>query len=824
MARQTPGPAAAPDSNSAPVPKSRAAAPVAAAIGDESDELLAVWLGERLRRVALGATAALLTARAFWPSEPDLAADAGGGLGWVLTLMLAAGLALAGAVAGGRQWFRWSWADAGVITLVALVGASAGHAVDRRLAINLAWEWGGVGVAYLLVRNLPRTRGESVALLGALGATAVALSVYGLYQVGVELPDYQRKYLTSPQFREMAWLAAGVVPGTAAQVQLENRLLHSNEPYSTFALANSLAGFLVGPLVVMLAVLWDNLTRRGGKGSRMGAVLLALPPLAVVLVCLTLTKSRSAWVGLAAGGLALAWRERTRVKGRTLLIAAAGAALVVGALVVAGLATGRLDRQVASESGKSLRYRREYWVGTWRAINESPQAFWRGFGPGNLHAPYLRHKLPQASEEIHDPHNLVLEVWGTAGVWAVVALGLAVAFGLGNAFARPTGAASEPAEAWSELIPVARSKGRPDPSAPPSSAGWVVASAAGGWLVVVLLGRINLFFGGGFERWLILGGAWALAVALGVSLARRRPIDGAAAGAAALAVLVNLTAAGGIGIPTVALALWTTVALGLNLRGDRACGRARGPFGRLPAYVLAAVWVALLGTFVGAVTPYWKAEAAIADAEEALRHRPPDFEGAEAAYGRAKDDDVFSARPWLAMAVLEYENWKARGSRFEDQRWRKIPIEMLKAVTRPRPPDSWSRHRERARMTNLLLQQLGGKLSPIETTRYRGDVVNASRRAVAIYPTNPALRAALAEASAEIGMIPDALDEGREALRLDRLLAPHPDKRLEPTVRVWLESKIPAWAETAEKARQAQPPRPDGMPKPGSRPGPKRKA
>ena len=52
----------------------------------------------------------------------------------------------------------------------------------------------------------------------------------------------------------MALRAVGVVPGTAAQVQFENRLLHSNEPYSTFALANSLAGFLVGPLVVMLAV------------------------------------------------------------------------------------------------------------------------------------------------------------------------------------------------------------------------------------------------------------------------------------------------------------------------------------------------------------------------------------------------------------------------------------------------------------------------------------------------------------------------------------------------------------------------------------------
>ena len=347
MARQNTG--------SIPAPKrSNAAASVLPAPDDDPDAVFAAWLGERLRRVALGATAALLTARAFWPSEPDLRADAGGGLLWVLALMVVAGVALAGAVAGGHQRVRWSWADAGVLALVALVGASAGHAVDRRLGINLAWEWGGFGIAYLLIRSLPKTRGESVALLGALVATAVAVAVYGLYQVGVELPEVQRKYLTSPAFREMAWRAVGVVPGTAAQAHFENRLLHSNEPYSTFALANSLAGFLVGPLVVMVSVAWDNLTRREGKGSqgRCGVLLAALPPIVAVLVCLTLTKSRSAYIGLAVGVLVLAIRERKRVRGRTLALAAVAAALVVAALVVAGLATGRLDRQVLTESGQ----------------------------------------------------------------------------------------------------------------------------------------------------------------------------------------------------------------------------------------------------------------------------------------------------------------------------------------------------------------------------------------------------------------------------------------------------------------------------------------
>ncbi len=773
---------------------------------DDPDELFAVWLGERMRRVALGGTAALLTARAFYPSEPEILNDAGGGLLWILALLVVTGVALAGALASGQQRIRFSWADLGVIVLVTLVGLSAGHAVDRRLGINIAWEWGGFAIAYLLVRNLPRNRGESLALLGALVATAVSLAVYGLYQVGVELPEFQHRYMTNPAFREMALRTVGVVPGTAAQIHFENRALHSNEPFSTFSLANSLAGFLVGPLVVMLAMLWENLKRGEGKGSRLGSILLALPPIAAVLICLTLTKSRSAYIGLAVGLSVLALREWTRVSGRTLIFAAIGAAVVVSALIVGGLATGRLDRQVLTESGKSFRYRQEYWVGTWRAIQESSRSFWWGYGPGNLQAPYLRHKLPQASEEIHDPHNFVLEVWATAGVWAVGALGIALIVGVGSVFLPGRFKSEEPDSEDFEAEARTRTKGPVDPSAPPRRAAWLLASAGAGWLLVLWVGGLRLIDGGDFPRWMILGGSWALAVGLGVSLARRGPIDPAILGAAALAVLVNLTAAGGIGVPTVALTLWTTLAIGLNLRDDRPSGRLRGPIGRLAAFALAAVLVALIGTFVGAVRPYWKAEAAMADAEEALRARPPDFDQALAAYARAEQADLFSARPWLASAALEYEVWKQRGFKREDLRWQKIPIQMFKAVTSPRSTESWTRQRERARMTKLILKQIGDQIPPLELTRYRGDIVNASRKAVQLYPSNASLRASLAEESAEIGMIPDALAEGREALRLDDLM-PHAEKKLEPTVRKWLESKIPVWDASAQKADDARNPR-----------------
>lgn len=763
----------------------------APAVLDDDDELAesAARLGEGLRRLALGATAALVVSRAFWPGEPDFRVEAGGGMPWVLALLIVTGLAVVAALVGGAFRFRWSWVDLAVVATVALVAGAAGHAIDRRPAFNLAWEWVAVGLVYLLVRNLPRTRSESSALAGTLMATAAAVAVYGLYQVGVELPEVQRKFLANPS---VALAYVGIEPGTPAEALFRARLLGSNEPYSTFALANSLAGFLVGPLVAVLAVGWDVLTRRDGRAGRLSALALAVVPTLAMLVCLVLTKSRSAYAGLFVAAAVLAWRERRRVRKRTLALAAAGGAAVIVLLVAAGLATGRLDREVLSQSGKSLLFRRQYWVGAWRAVNESGRAFWTGFGPGNFSAPYVRHKLPEASEDVHDPHDFVLEVWASGGLRAVVPLAVAVALAVWLLLG--------PGAEGADVDPKPADRG--DPS---RQVGWVVAGGALGWVAALPpIGTLNPFEGDLFLRWLLLGGAWILAVVCGRALWTRRPIGPWALGAGALAILVNLLGAGGISVPAVALMLWSLVALGLNLRDGPASGtgRLREGGGRLAAFGAAAVWAALAGTFHGTEAPHFRAEAALARADEALDPRRPDFDRALAALETAAAADRYSTRPWQKMAAVEYQAWLSRGARPEDARWRKVPIEIFKASEPPRPTDSWALHRERARWTSLLLKRLGAGLKPLDVTKYRADVVHASRTAVRLYPTNASLRAWLAEASADIGMYADALTEGREALRLDAL-TPHADRKLAPSVRQWLEGQLPVWEKTVDDVSAA---------------------
>jgi hypothetical protein len=767
------------------------------------------WYAELLRRSALAVLAALIMARAYWPGELDTKKSPATCLGWVLALVIVAGVGVASSLIGGRFRFRWSWTDAAVVTLMFLVGLSSTRGLDRRVAINLAWEWAGLGFAYILTRNLPRNRGESTVLAGSLVVTAVAVSAYGLYQGRVEIPELQARFLRNPQ----QTLQAANVPIDPQHVQVfKDRLLGSNEVFSTFGLANSLAGFLVGPLVLALGVVMLNLAYREGKGSRWTLLALSAPPLLSLLYCLILTKSRSAWIGLLAGVAVLYWHTRHLVPRRLLIGTVLAGISIILVLGAASFASGRLDREVLTQSKLSMRYRWEYWQGAWGVISEGASTLenvlgtstlWNGVGPGNFGIHYVRYKLPEASEEIQDPHNLFLEVWATAGFWAFLSLVAALVLGLWNLLGPALVQQGAPVGREPRRAVPRETEHRPrddhDGSAP-RHLGWLVTSAGLGLFAVLLVGEMNLFQGDLFVRWLILAASWLITALLGFALWRRVPIPASAFGAAVLAIVINLLAAGGIGFPTVALWLWGTLALGLNLREDRPCGRIREYETRLPGFALAIVWAALIGSFVGAIVPFWRSEAAIARAEEALAHRPPDFERAEAAYAFAEQEDVepYSARPWLGDAYLQLLEWESRGSRPEDLRWKKILILLKKAVSPRRNTDSWTLHSERANITSDILKKVGPSLTPQEILPLQASIVEATRTASRLYPTNAMLHARLAEASAAMSMFYDAVTEAQEALRLDAI-TPHIDKKLSDSMRRHLDAELPGWIEKASQ-------------------------
>ncbi len=171
-------------------------------------------------------------------------------------------------------------------------------------------------------------------------------------------------------------------------------------------------------------------------------------------------------------------------------------------------------------------------------------------GPANFATPYLRHKLPQASEEIQDPHNMVIEVWATAGVFAMLALLAAIGIGIWEMLGPAREMVKQEFEEPSKPI-----KG------PQPGSGWLLGLAGLGWLMVWALGKLNPVTQADLlMRWLILGLGWGLAVLMGAPLWRRLPIPAAGLGVAVLALSINLLAAGGIGIPSVAMSLWVLYA------------------------------------------------------------------------------------------------------------------------------------------------------------------------------------------------------------------------------------------------------------------------
>jgi hypothetical protein len=158
----------------------------------------------------------------------------------------------------------------------------------------------------------------------------------------------------------------------------------------------------------------------------------------------------------------------------------------------------------------------------------------------------------------------------------------------------------------------------------------------------------------------------------------------------------------------------------------------------------------------------------------------------------------YYVRPWLKLASFYGQIWQEDGSKVDDPRWRRIPILYQKAASAPRNPAAWALHDGRARVIQQLLSVVGARLDPIEALRYRGEIVEATRTAARLHPTNAELHARLAEASADIAMYQDAVTEAGEALRLDRIM-PHQDKKLRKDVRERVETMIPQWTESAAK-------------------------
>ncbi|MBL8810604.1 MAG: O-antigen ligase family protein [Planctomycetaceae bacterium] len=390
----------------------------------------------------------LLAASSLWVAE-----EAINGQGLHLVLLWFGLLVLSGL----RIWqgdfavlLRWTLPDVAVALIF------VGHVIstafvfiaegDRRAAVNLTLEWGGISAAWVLLRVLIQERKTGTALTETVIAIAVGLACFGIWQHHFFYAQASSEYLAARQELDAAMKSGtpaaistitrlvgefqrqGIPLEGAARQLWENRLLHSTEPLGTFALTNTLAGILAAAFVLQTGLISRILgTSRSVVDSSNAVKSSKAPPASrqrwllfvacfqaiVLLYCLILTKSRSAWCGALCGiAMVLILRSRAALVRATLRWMMMGG-LVAGLLVVVVGLFGGIDRQVILESPRSLQFRLLYWTGTLQMLAEHPVV---GAGPGNFRQMYLPHKAIESSEEIRDPHNIFLDAWSSAGI------------------------------------------------------------------------------------------------------------------------------------------------------------------------------------------------------------------------------------------------------------------------------------------------------------------------------------------------------------------------------------------------------------------------
>ena len=750
---------------------------------------------DRLRPWLLAATVALFVARVLFPSE---SADVhGDGLSVVMLWVVVAVFWLLGVIGRNRFSLRFGRTDVAVLVLIALYSVSALWAAQHaspRPAINMMWQWTGFALAFFLARQFILTAREARATVAVMIALAVTLSVDGLYEYTVDMPATRAQYRADP---DAAMRDAGLwfPPGSPERELFEKRL-ESTEPLATFALTNSLAGYLTPWLIVTVGIGVVGVGAGGWlRSDRLKAFACSLP----IAVCLVLTKSRSGYVATAFGlcvvlyfygrqlGImpgfrlgampTLAWacrkpreacprkrghgtqnvdqniesNETTTSNNVLHWKLPLGLATAVVALVAAAIAFGGLDRQVFSEAGKSLGYRLQYWQATARMIAEHP---WLGCGPGNFQNEYTRFKLPEASEEVSDPHNFLLEVWATAGTPALLALLAVLGFFFATVWqlARRKPSGESTASNTSSIDEKSNTHRNPDHPAETTDA-WPFALVGGmaGLLLSIPLGLMSTAPPGlSAVGWGILFGSGT--VALMASWIRQGDLPRWLIATGVVVLLVNLLAAGGIGFPGVAGTLWLLMAVGL--RGDGVHSFARP----LAVALLVAGMLLAAACYQTAYSPVIRCRGQLRTAQSHPNEAAKYLLAAAEADPRSEE----AQQQLAALALAQWHhNPTPQGFVIFEQHCRRM-LELA-----PNASAAWFA----AGQWYDLAHRTSGNAKHLD------QAIAHYRRAVELYPNNSTQRARLALALTAADHKQEARQEAEAALRLDGQ-TPHADKRL----------------------------------------------
>lgn len=702
---------------------------------------------EFARRLLLPSAVALLIAPHLIPSEA-VAAEGTHALPTMLwcVLLVAWGILTA---FSARPSVVFAWSDVALLFLVGwhtLSGLIPREGVVTRGALNVVWLWISYGVAYFLLRQLLETSGQVRAVCAVMIGLAICLASHAYLQYFVTMPKLRQALAENP---ERMLRENNVPPDPSSQRHFEDRV-RASDPLATFALTNSLAGFLAPWTIVTLGI--ALLVKRGGHPPAVWLTALAMG--IFLLGCLLLTKSRTAVLAVVAGGVLIVlfgplgrWRIGWRLP-----VAAGGILVLLGMVAVA---VGGLDVQVLSEAPKSLLFRLEYWRSTAAMIGDFP--LW-GSGPGNFQDYYPRYKLPQASETIADPHNVFLELWATAGTPAL--LGLLAWIGLlAVDLSRTRGELPSEEMESAELPELRRSIHR-------IYLGAVAGIALGFALAFLAVYPLWTAASGGDIGILLIGlplaglTLWQLAPWI-----RGGDLDKSLLAIGLVTMLVNLCAAGAAAFPGVISSALVLASCALSLgKASRVWPVSRR---NLPGLLLPPLALAAACLWTG-YSPVLRQQALLHEADDRLAQIAADRGQLGPAIDRlyeAAAADPADSRPWGHLASIHFEQWLAGG---DEEAWKSFS-EAAEEWRRLRPAH-FRQHAQRSAWYLQAWRKAGRK-------EWLSQAVEAGEEAADRYPASALAQAQLAWLYHLAGDANRARAHAERAATLDAIM-PHEEFKL----------------------------------------------
>ncbi len=347
------------------------------------------------------------------PGAEVTPAGAGIGTGLVFDLLacLPAILVLLRAAVDGEFKLVFRTSHALLAGLCIWMVCSVAWSADRFAAAATAAHWCAAASLLWAMSQLVLGPGRLRLVAAMMFGLLLVLVVQSMLYRFVDVPENINYW---NQHKDSILAAHNWAPDSFAAIQFEHKLT-SGELVGFFNSANTFAA--VGVLLFFTCVAIGVQKWRDHEPVQwLWQSGISVVALIWVLYCAkSKTSAATPFLGAAIVGALLLLRERLAQHRRRIF---AGAIAFIAFCAIALVGHGLYHHGLfAGHFSNSLDFRWKYWVASWGMFREHP---WIGVGWDNFGLHYLSHRLPEAAEEIKDPHSFPVRFAVELGLVGVV--------------------------------------------------------------------------------------------------------------------------------------------------------------------------------------------------------------------------------------------------------------------------------------------------------------------------------------------------------------------------------------------------------------------